>query len=342
MTGPGRLGPNMMGSGTSPAGRGALARPVARAQALEDDFLRRVRRSLWWAGLGAGGAALLLGVVLVRQITGPLRRLSGAARRVAEGDLAQRVPATTRDEIGELAQSFNAMAEALAQQEEARRHLMADIAHELRTPLTVIQASLEAMQDGVMKSTPERLASLHEETLLLARLINDLRDLALAEVGQLRVEPAPVELHALLQQTTEKWQPQALRHRVHLTMETRANLGPTLADAQRVEQVVGNLIDNALRYTPADGNVTVSAGPGSEPRTAVVTVADTGSGIPPEEQPLVFDRFYRGGRTHSRSGSGIGLAVVRELVTRQGGRVWVESQPGQGSRFSFTLPLASA
>lgn len=339
--GGGMMGPTMMGS-SDPVGPVAAVRPVAQAQALENDFLRRVRRSLWWAGLGGGVAALLLGALLVRQITGPLRRLSVAARRVAQGDLSQRVPTPTRDEIGELAQSFNSMAEALAQQEEARRHLMADIAHELRTPLTVIQASLEGMQDGVMEATPERLASLHEETLLLARLINDLRDLALAEVGQLRVEPARVDLHTLLERTIEKWQPQAMRRGVHLDLDARDGIGPTMADAQRLEQVVSNLIDNALRHTPAGGRITVSAGPGGEPGTAVVAVADTGSGIPPEEQPRVFDRFYRGGPTHSRSGSGIGLAVVRELVARQGGRVWVDSQPGQGSRFSFTLPLASA
>ncbi len=340
--GPGMMAPAVVPGSPVQGALGGSTRPAIQAQELEGDFLGRVRRSLWLSGLGAGAAALLLGLVLVRQITGPLRRLKMAAHHIANGDLSQRVPAASRDEIGELAQSFNSMAEALAQQEDARHHLMADIAHELRTPLTVIQASLEAMQDGVMQATPERLASLHEETLLLARLINDLRDLALAEVGQLRLEPAPVDLNELLRRSADQWQPQALRHGVRLSLELHDSFGPVRADAQRLEQVVSNLIDNALRYTPKGGQITVYAGPGTEAGTAMVTVADTGSGIPPEEQPRVFDRFYRGGRAHARPGSGIGLAVVRELVTRHGGRVWVESQPGQGSRFSLTLPLASA
>jgi two-component system OmpR family sensor kinase/two-component system sensor histidine kinase BaeS len=306
-------------------------------ESLESEFLRQVNRSLLWAGLAAGVVALVLGLLLARQLTAPLRDLTQAAHRLAQGEVPQ-VEIQSQDEIGELGHEFNQMAQSLDRQETLRRNLMADIAHELRTPLTVIRGDLEALLDGVYEPTPGALASLQEETLLLSRLVDDLRALAQAEAGQLQLEREPTDLAGLLRGVTERFSLQARSQGQTLTLDLPAEqeLPVMDVDPQRLQQVVANLISNGLRHAPAGSQVVVSAVAG--PAEVLISVADDGPGIAAEDLPHVFDRFWRGHQARA-GGSGLGLAIARELVRALGGRIWVESEPGEGSIFHFTLPL---
>lgn len=303
-------------------------------------FLSAVNRSTWLAGLLAAGVALVLGSLLFLQIVAPVRRLTAAARGVAAGQLQQRIPVTTQDEIGQLSMAFNQMADALSHQQELRRNMVADIAHELRTPLSVIQANLEAMLDGVLPASPEEIASLRDETALLARLVADLRLLSLAEAGQLKLERARTDLSDLLSRVIEPMRPQAEASQVKIVTGFAAGLPSPEIDADRIAQVVRNLISNALQHTPPGGEVSIRAGIRGS-REIMIEVVDTGSGIPAEDIPFVFDRFYRADKSRSRGsgGSGIGLAIVKQLVEAHGGRVAVESHRGDGAVFSFTLPV---
>jgi signal transduction histidine kinase len=315
---------------------GILLVPAAEGvhESLEAEFLNQVNKSLLWAGLAAGAVALALGLLLARQLTAPLRALTQAAHHLAEGDVPQ-VKVQSRDEVGELGQAFNQMAQSLARQETLRRNLMADIAHELRTPLTVIRGDLEALLDGVFEPTPQALASLQEETLLLSRLVDDLRALAQAEAGQLRLELQPTDLADLLQGVVASFSLQAEGQGQTLELDLPADLPPVVADPQRVRQVIANLVSNALRHAPAEGgHVRLSAV--QHPHEIQVLVSDSGPGIPPEDLPQVFDRFWRGHRTRV-DGSGLGLAIARSLVEAHDGRIWVESKVGKGSTFYFTL-----
>jgi len=309
---------------------------------LEEEYLRQVNRSLLWAGLAAAVVALIAGLWLARQLTAPLREMTEAAQRLAgwsaaSGDQVPQVAVRSRDEIGELGQAFNQMAETIGRQEVLRRNLMADIAHELRTPLTVIRGDLEALLDGVFEPTPEALASVQEEALLLSRLVDDLRALAQAEAGQLRLERQPTDMGELLRGVVSSLDLQAEEHGQALALEVAPDLPPVDADPQRLRQVVANLVWNALRHTPAGSRVTVGAArrEGS-PGEIVVSVADDGPGIAPEELDHVFDRFWRGKRAGSE-GSGLGLAIANELVRAHGGRMWAESKVGQGSTFYFVI-----
>lgn len=304
-------------------------------ESLEAEFLRQVNRLVLLAGVAAGAVAMILGLLLSRQLTAPLRALTQAAHGLADGDLPQ-VQVRSRDEIGELGEAFNQMAQSLARQEMLRRNLMADIAHELRTPLTVIRSDLEALLDGVFEPTPESLASLQEETLLLARLVDDLRSLAQAEAGQLRLERQPTELEDLLPGVIASFDLQAESQGQTLILDISPDLPPVHADPLRVRQVIANLISNALRHAPDSGRVTVSATRHSD--KIEISVADDGPGIAPEDLPHIFDRFWRGHRSRA-GGTGLGLAIARELVRAHGGRIWVESELGQGTTLHFTLPL---
>ncbi len=379
----GGIGGGMMGGmmgrgiGVGPTMTDVMRQMMQQTGSPERGFLDAVNRSLWIAGGTALAAALLLGLLLSRQITAPLKRLTLASRRVAAGDFSQRVELQSRDELASLAEAFNSMAGSLARNEEQRKRLLSDIAHELKTPLAIIQGNLEAMMDGVVETTPDRLASLREETLLLGRLVTDLRDLSLAEAGQLPLHLQSVELSELIRGTVSGLQPQADDHGVQLKTELPEGLPPVTGDPDRVGQVLRNLMSNALRYTPARGTITVSAvgtgdpapaargqgsgARGSVPRSSAlstqpsalatrdpapasfvqVTVADNGAGIPAEDLPRLFDRFYRVDKSRARSsgGSGLGLSVAKQLVEAHGGRIWVESETGRGSAFHFTLPV---
>ncbi|MBI4216448.1 MAG: HAMP domain-containing protein [Chloroflexi bacterium] len=314
----------------------------------EQDFLGSVSAALWLTA-GAGVlVALGLSLYLARQTVAPLQRLTLAAQAIAGGDRAQRVAVASRDEVGQLAAAFNTMAEALARDEELRRHMAADIAHELRTPLTVLQGQVEAMLDGVMSPTKENLAVLQEEVLLLSRLVTDLRTLSLAEAGQLELRPVPTDLAELAQKALSALELQAAAKGVRLAADFAPSLPLALADPDRVAQVLGNLLSNALRYSPSGGEIRVEGQALLETQgqegCLAVSVTDTGPGISPEALPHLFERFYRADPSRSRAsgGSGLGLAIVKQLVEAQGGRVAVESPPeaGRGATFTFTLPAA--
>ncbi len=315
------------------------------ARQLEEEYLQQVNRSLLWAGLAAAAVALIAGLWLARQLTAPLREMTGAAQRLtgwdaASGDQVPQVAVRSQDEIGELGQAFNQMAQTIGRQEVLRRNLMADIAHELRTPLTVIRGDLEGLLDGVFEPTPEALASLQEEALLLSRLVDDLRALAQAEARQLRLERRPTDVGELLRGVVSSLDLQAEGHGQTLALEVGPDLPPVDADPQRLRQVVANLVWNGLRHTPAGSRVTVAAARSkASPSELVVSVSDNGPGIAPEELAHVFDRFWRGKRAGSE-GSGLGLAIANELVRAHGGRLWAESKVGQGSTFYFTIPAA--
>jgi signal transduction histidine kinase len=336
------VGDRLVGVFLIPAGTGIH-------DSLEKRFLDQVNSSLLLAGLIAGVVALVLGLLLARQLTAPLRALTQAAQRLAQGELdgtggedLPQVPLRSQDEIGQLTKAFNQMSRSLARQQTLRRNLMADVAHELRTPLSIVRGDLEALLDGVYEPTPETLISLHEETLLLSRLVDDLRDLALAEAGQLRLERRPTDLAVLLRSVLSSFEPHAKAEGQNLSLDLPSSLPLVDVDPQRIRQVVANLISNALRHTlEAQGNagkgqVTVSAT--GELDTVEVSVTDNGPGIAPEDLPHVFDRFWQGDRARAGS-SGLGLAIAQELVRAHGGHIWAESTPGQGAKFCFVVPV---
>ena len=327
----------MMGPEASQAAMEQMFGPAERA------YLEAINSSLWLTGGLATLVAVTLGLLLARQIAGPVRALTMAARRLGAGDLDQRVPVRgRRDELGELAEAFNSMAEAVGRQEMLRRQMAADIAHELRTPLAVIQANLEAMLDGIRPLSAEEVADVHRETQLLSRLVTDLRDLSLAETGQLPLRKELTDLTTLVQTSVARFSSWAEEKGVRLAIEAAEDSLRADVDPDRVAQVLGNLLDNALRYTPPGGEVVVRLESGAQRDEVRVTVRDTGSGIPEEHLPNIFERFYRADRARTRTdgGSGIGLAVVKQLVEAHGGRVWAESRPGEGTTFGFVLPAA--
>ncbi len=300
-----------------------------------------VTRAVFFAAAIAAVAGLALAAIFVRQITRPLVDLTHASRRIARGDLRVRLPVKSADEVGELTATFNQMAASLEKQESLRRNLMADIAHELRTPLTGIQGAIEAMQDGVFPADAENLAGLHAEVLLLNRLVDDLRTLANAEAGQLILEKTQIDLAELCRRQVNAMQRRADERGIALTINCPAQTQLIEADGQRLNQVLLNLLDNALRHTPAGGSVVVSLHAADD--RVYVTITDSGVGIPAEDLPHVFDRFYRGDRSRTRAtgGSGLGLAIARQLVEAHGGCMWVDSPPPgaeHGAEFGFTLP----
>jgi signal transduction histidine kinase len=297
-------------------------------------------------GLAIGAVALVTGWGLSRVISHPVVRLTEATRAVAKGDLDVHVHGQYPGELGELAASFNLMTEALARADSLRRNMTADVAHELRTPLSVIQGKIEGVLDGVYPAVPEHLEPILEETKLLAHLVEDLRLLALAETGQLALERQPLDVGDLLRDAQVNFSPQADDRGVTLALDLPANLSQVTADRRRIAQVVGNLLTNALRHTLQGGCVTLSAvlSPpleGGGKGGVSVSVSDTGAGIPAEDLPNIFERFWRGEKSRSRAGggSGLGLAIAKQLVEMHGGSIAVESTPGVGSTFRFTLPL---
>jgi signal transduction histidine kinase len=320
--------------------------------AADQTFLvSRLTRAAVGAGLIAGGLSLLLALFLSYTLMRPVRELTQAARRLGERDLSQRVRVSGKDELAVLARTFNRMADSLQQAEESRRALTADIAHELRTPLAVQRANLEAMQDGVFPLTSDNLAPVLEQNLLLTRLVNDLRTLALADAGQLTLERTSTDLSDLLKRVVERFQSQAVNRNVSLQLEPiiESHSLTLLVDPQRIEQILANLLSNALRHTPEGGRIIVTIVPitGTFVETAdlgynevQISVHDSGPGISAEAIPHVFERFYRADRSRSRSegGSGLGLAIARQLAEAHGGGLTVANHPQGGAVFTLTLP----
>lgn len=278
--------------------------------------------------------------VLSRRVLGPVETLTAAVRRMEHGDLSQRVDAQSGDEIGELARAFNAMAETIARDERLRRDLTNDIAHELRTPLTNLRCQVEAIQDGLVVADADALASLHEEVMLLNTLVDDLRDLSLADAGRLSLNRQPIAVEDVIASVIAAFGPRATAGGLAIEVRVAADLPAIDADPIRLGQVLRNLLDNAAAHTPDGGSIEVSAE--AKDRSVAITIRDSGTGIPAEHLSRVFERFYRTDPSRSRTtgGAGLGLAIVKQLVEAHGGAVRVESEPGQGAAFTVTLPAA--
>jgi signal transduction histidine kinase len=306
----------------------------------ERDFLARVYISVILGSLLAGVIAFSVGAGFAARLTGALRRLTEAARRLAAGERHTPLVVPQERELAELAEAFNTMAADLERQQELRRQLTADIAHELRTPISVLRLQLESIEDGIETPTPALLGSLNEEVGLLARLVDDLRLLSLADAGQLSLSLAGVNVADALQQATTGAGERARRGGIDLRAEASPEPLIVHADPQRLAQILRNLIENAIRYTPAGGVVTVRAMRAATGAEVVLAVADTGPGIAPDDAARIFDRFYRTDRARAREtgGSGLGLAIVQRLAEMHGGRVWLESTVGAGSTFFVALP----
>ena len=323
----------MMGGGMGVA-------PAMTDQAQE--FRQQVNRSLWIAGAVSAATAVALAVILAYQIVGPLRRLTRAAAGVGRGLGFERVEAPGRDEVGDLARAFNAMADGLEKSEHLRNQMVADIAHELRNPLTVVQGNLEAVLDGVVPMEKSTLEVVHGEVLHLGRLVSDLSDISSAEAKALKLTVQEVEVEPTLRSQVDVLRPKAGVQGVDISLEVPADLPRVMADPGRLGQVVFNLLDNALRYTQSGGWVKVSARPSGT--WVLISVQDSGVGISAEVLPHVFERFYRADPSRARAsgGSGLGLTIAKSLVEAHGGRIWAESEVGQGSTFYFTMPVGLA
>jgi len=299
-----------------------------------------INRSLLLGGSLAIVIALVLTFVLSRRLSSPIGVLAKAARRLGQGDLSQRVQFQGKGEVKVLAQAFNSMAADMEHAEQLRRNLVADVAHELRTPLSNIQGYLEAIRDRVMKPNVATIRSLNEETALLSRLVNELQELSLAEANELKLVYQAEDIAKLVRQAVTSWQPQVAAKEILLSLDLPDNLPLVNIDWQRVNQVLHNLLENAVAHTHKGGTINVAAV--TQGDWVEVCVSDTGEGIPAEDLPNIFERFYRVDRSRARAtgGSGLGLTIARRLVEAHGGKIAVQSEMGKGSRFSFTLPIA--
>jgi two-component system sensor histidine kinase BaeS len=314
-----------------------IALPAADEDAPQPRFVTSVNRWLLLAAFGSAALAIVLALALSRRILGPIEAVTAAARRMEQSDLGARVTVRSADEIGELARAFNAMAEAVQRSETLRRNLVSDVAHELRTPLTNLRCQIEALQDGLQPPDDKTLRSLHEEALLLARLVDDLQDLTLAEAGQLSLQRGPVRVSAAVDGALTALRPLADQRGLTLHAEAAEDLVVD-ADRERLAQILRNLLANAVTHTPQGGTITVTAQQDGD--DVWLEVADTGDGIAPEHLPHIFDRFYRSDASRARAtgGAGLGLAIVGQLVRAHGGRVAATSGPGRGTRVRFSVP----
>ncbi|KAA3655502.1 MAG: HAMP domain-containing protein [Chloroflexi bacterium] len=304
----------------------------------EEAFIAETNRALWIGAGGATAVAVVLAIFMSRTLTRPLQELSHATRQMAQGNLQQTVPVRTQDELGELATTFNQMSAELDRANQIRRQMTADIAHDLRTPLTVLSGYLEVMEDGTLPPTPTRLALMQQEVKTLQRLVTDLRTLSLADTGELTLQKEPTAISNLLVQVHDAFAHQSAQQAISLVVNVDATLPTISVDPARIRQVLSNLVGNALRYTPANGEITLSSTP-SASGGLQITVSDTGSGIPEADLPHVFNRFYRGDRSRQteQGESGLGLAIAKSLVVAHDGTIEVTSRQGAGTTFTIFL-----
>jgi signal transduction histidine kinase len=287
-----------------------------------------------------GILTLIIGLLLMRRMINPLSEVIAASQAVSQGDLTARVPVRAQhDDLSALSEHFNHMADELERSDRQRRNMLADITHELRTPITILRGRLEGILDGVYPPDEAHIAPALEETYLLERLVEDLRLLALAESNQLRFELKPVRLTEQVEITLGLFSAQAAERNISFHLESEENLPEVMLDPQRFQQVIGNLIDNALRYTPESSVIDVSIHKnGSE---IELIVADDGPGIPETELPRIFDRLWRGDKSRARStgGAGLGLSIARQLIESQGGKITARNRSPQGFEVSIMLPI---
>lgn len=327
------------------AGDGAVIYAVKRSPG---GFFGAVRflRDFWWqlvvAGAIAAAIALFMARWLARGMTQPLRDMAVAARRMETGDYAQRVDTTSRDEVGQLAAAFNRMGAELQQVEQLRRDLVGNVSHELKTPISALRAHLENLLDGVEQPDTRTLQIMLAQSERLGRLVEQLLDLSRIESGDVPLQREELSLGPLVREVLSEIEVSRADRDVHLEGDISAEVPPVYADRERVHQVLFNLLDNAVRFTPPGGQVRVTAE--RHNGSVDIHVADTGPGIPPEHLPRLFERFFRVDPARSRDdgGTGIGLAIARSVVEAHGGRIWADSEPGKGSVFTFELPVAPA
>jgi len=333
----GRLMSGMMGGDMmQPSDMEGMMGSVGRA------FGLALLYSLMVAGAVAMVVAAASSVFVSRRIVEPLANMTAATRRIASGRYGERVPVGTSDELGELSESFNAMAKTLEDTEQRRLDLISDVSHEMRTPLSTIEGYMEGLIDGVVQPSEETWGMVHGEAVRLRRLVDDLQELSRAEAGRLVLWEEVVGPRDAARRAAERLAPLFEEKGVALGTEAPEELPPVLADPDRLAQVLTNLLGNALRHTPKGGSVTVDAARRGD--VALFRVEDTGEGIAPGHLPHVFERFYRAEQSRSRAGggAGVGLAISKALVEAMGGRIWAESAgAGKGAAFTFTLPFAS-
>ncbi|HIE56678.1 MAG TPA: HAMP domain-containing protein [Anaerolineales bacterium] len=305
----------------------------------ETNLLDRLTRAAITAALIASMVALLVAMLLSYRLLHPVHELTHAARKLASGDLTQRVTVRGNDELATLATTFNRMADSLQQAENRRRALTTDIAHELRTPLAVQRAHIEALEDGIYALSIENLAPIEAQNHLLTRLVDDLRTLALADSGQLELIRTPTDFGALIQKAVTGLEPRAADRQIKIDLSLEESSPPLNLDAQRIEQILNNLLDNALRHTPDSGTIHIQCT--SDSGQICLTVRDNGPGIPKDALPHLFERFYRADKSRSRSegGTGLGLSIARKLAQAHGGDLDAANHPGGGAVFTLSLPL---
>jgi signal transduction histidine kinase len=307
----------------------------------ERDFLIRTTQFLVYGALAATAIALLLGTVLSRSLTSPIRELTQATHAVSQGDLSQQVPVRSNGELGELAQAFNKMSSELWRSVNARKQMTADIAHELRTPLSLILGHAEAVHDGVLPPTRENFEIIRDEATRLEHLVNDLRILSLADAGELAITLQTIEPERLLQEVASLYQVETQRKNITLDLDIASPLPTIEVDPGRMTQVLTNILDNALRHTPEGGEIAVSA---KEVNGQIeLAVQDSGPGLNAEDLDRIFNRFYRTDVSRQREdgGSGLGLAIAKSIVQAHGGQVSAESEAGKGLKVIVTLPKKS-
>jgi signal transduction histidine kinase len=313
--------------------------PIPVPEPARNQFIERITLNLIYTALAALLGTLLLAFIVTRVITRPIRELTQAAQQVSRGNLTQQVKVRSKDEIGDLTRVFNEMLTRLNALLQSRRQMTADVAHELRTPLSIILGHAEGMHDGVLPVTVETVEIIRQEAIRLDGLVNDLRVLALSDAGELELHRGMAALAPLLEQAVERHALAASQKKVHLAANLPDGLPELLLDTNRMLQVFGNLLGNALRHTPAGGQITVSAARLVD--KVEIRVTDSGEGIPPDELEKVFDRLYRTDRSRKREkgGSGLGLALARSLVEQHGGKIHAENAPGGGTCMVLWLPV---
>jgi signal transduction histidine kinase len=339
-TGSGRIAVLFRGASIAVHGGTVLVMPLRDVIPPNGPRTRSLDRAFFLIFAGAALFGVLMAIALARWISVPVERLTAAARRMETGDLTVRVEPSGGAQLEELAHSFNAMAAAIDRNEELRRRMVSDVAHELRAPLTNLRCELESIQDGLTTATPERISSLHDETMHLSALVDDLQDLSLADAGRLEIDARPTNVSAIVKRAAAGMESRGVKIVAEGSEEVMA-----VADARRVVQILTNLLSNAIAAETEAVRITWEVVDGEiVDREVLIRVIDHGIGIAADELPRIFERFYRVDASRSRAtgGAGLGLPIVRQLVLAHGGRVWAESTLGAGSTFSFTLPLAAA
>jgi histidine kinase len=313
------------------------------------NFRRAVNEALLFAALTSFLAAVIVSLLISRRIVAPVREMMAASQRIADGQYEERVtiPGSLEpeemDELANLAVSFNQMASRLDRTETLRRQLIGDVAHELRTPLSTIKGFMEGLIDGVLAAEPATYQRVHREAERMGRLVHDLQELSRVESGVYALERLPSQPAALISSARMRLETQFDEKHVDLEVELPDCLPTVYADEDRIEQVLLNLLGNALQYTPPGGRVRVVAE--GRPDEVLFKIKDSGVGIPMEHMPHIFTRFYRVDRSRSRAsgGSGVGLTIAKHIVEAHGGRIWAQSEgAGQGSTFYFTVPIANS